>query len=67
MFTKTIVIIVMIIILISLATSLVFLLRDEGKTKRTVKSLSWRVGLSIALFIFLFLASGLEWMGQDGI
>jgi hypothetical protein len=67
MFTKTIVIIVMIIILISLATSLVFLLRDEGKTKRTVNSLSWRVGLSITLFIFLFLASGLEWMGQDGI
>jgi len=62
MFARTIIFIVMLVILISLASGLVFLIRDEGKTKRTVKALSWRIGLSLALFLFLFLAFSLEWI-----
>jgi hypothetical protein len=62
MFARTIIFIVMLVILISLASGLIFLIRDEGKTKRTVKALSWRIGLSIALFLFLFLAFSLEWI-----
>ncbi len=67
MFTKTIIFIVMLVILISLAGSLVFLIRDEGKTKRAVKALSWRIGLSVGLFIFLFLAFSLEWIHPHSI
>lgn len=52
----------MIIILVSLASGLVFLVKDEGKTKRTVKSLTWRIALSLGLFLFLFLAFSLEWI-----
>jgi len=62
MFTKTIIFIVMLVILGSLASGLVFLVRDEGKTKRTVKALSWRIGLSLVLFLFLFLAFSLGWI-----
>jgi len=62
MFTKLIIIIVMLAILVALASSLIFLVRDEGKTKRTVKGLSWRIGLSLGLFLFLFLAFSLEWI-----
>lgn len=62
MFTKTIIFIVMLVILVSLASGLIFLVRDAGKSKRTVKALSWRIGLSLALFIFLFLAFSLGWI-----
>lgn len=62
MFTKTIVLIAMLIILIALASGLVFLVRDEGKGKRTVKALSWRIGISLALFLFLILAFSLDWI-----
>ena len=62
MFTKTIVFIVMLVILLSLASGLIFLVRDEGKTKRTVKSLTWRIGLSVGLFLFLLLAFSLDWI-----
>ncbi|KTC66570.1 Protein of uncharacterised function (DUF2909) (plasmid) [Legionella adelaidensis] len=62
MFTKSLIILVMIIILVSLASGLVFLVKDEGKTKRTVKSLTWRIALSLGLFLFLFLAFSLEWI-----
>ena len=62
MFTKAIIFVVMLIILFSLGSSLFFLVRDEGKTKRTVKALTWRIGLSLALFLFLFLAFSMGWI-----
>lgn len=62
MLTKTIILIAMITILISLASGLIFLVRDEGKSKRTVKSLSWRIAISLGLFLFLFLAFSLDWI-----
>jgi hypothetical protein len=67
MFTKTIIFIVMLVILGSLASGLIFLVRDEGKTKRTVKALSWRIGLSLVLFLFLFLAFSLGWIHPHGL
>ncbi|KTD13297.1 twin transmembrane helix small protein [Legionella jamestowniensis] len=67
MFTKAIILIVMLIILIALGSSLVFLVRDEGKTKRTVKALTWRIGLSLMLFLFLFLAFSMGWIQPHAI
>ncbi|ETO92590.1 twin transmembrane helix small protein [Legionella oakridgensis] len=59
MFIKGIIILIMLIILAALASSLIFLVKDAGKSKRTVKALTWRIGLSLCLFIFLFLAFAL--------
>ena len=67
MLTKSIILIVMLVILISLGSGLVFLVRDEGKTKRTVKALSWRIGISLALFLFLLLAFSLGWISPHAI
>lgn len=62
MLAKMIIIIGMVCILIALMSSLFFLVRDEGKTKRSVKALSWRIGLSLSLFLFLLLAYYLKWI-----
>ncbi|ASQ45228.1 twin transmembrane helix small protein [Legionella clemsonensis] len=67
MFTKAIILIVMLIILIALGSSLIFLVKDEGKTKRTVKALTWRIGLSLVLFLFLFLAFSMGWIQPHSI
>lgn len=67
MFTKIFIITVMFVILAALGSSLIFLIRDEGKTKRTVKALTWRIGLSLALFLFLFLAFSLGWIKPHAI
>jgi hypothetical protein len=42
-------------ILLSLGSALVYLVKDRGQSNRTVKALTFRVGLSIALFILLML------------
>lgn len=62
MFARTIIFIAMLVILIALVSGLIFLVKDEGKGKRTVKALSWRIGISLALFLFLMLAFSLEWI-----
>jgi small neutral amino acid transporter SnatA (MarC family) len=67
MFTKAIILIVMFIILAALGSSLIFLVRDAGKTKRTVKALTWRISLSLLLFLFLFLAFSMGWINPHGV
>jgi len=54
MLVKIIVVLMMLAIFGSLISALVFLLRG-GKRQdvRVVKALSWRIGLSLALFIML--------------
>ena len=46
---------VMFAILISLGSGLFFLVRDRGKTQRTVLALSVRVALSVLLLVLLAL------------
>ena len=55
MLVKIFIVIVMIAILLSLGSGLFYFIRDKGKTERTVKALSWRIGLSLTLFILLIL------------
>ncbi len=59
---KVFVVLVMIVILFTLGSGLYYLVKDEGQSKRTVKALSWRIGLSITLFLFLFLAFSFGWI-----
>ncbi|MBI1731732.1 MAG: twin transmembrane helix small protein [Gammaproteobacteria bacterium] len=58
---KIAVVILLLAVLVSLASGLVFLIRDKGQSDRTVKSLTLRIVLSIALFVLLFIgfAAGL--------
>lgn len=67
MFAKIIIIIVMLLILGILGSGLIFLVKDKGETKRTVKALTWRIGLSLILFLFLFVAFSLGWITPHAI
>ncbi|MDB5838137.1 MAG: hypothetical protein JWQ23_89 [Herminiimonas sp.] len=64
---KIVVAIGFILILASLGSALVFLMRDKGKSNRTVKALAFRVGFSITLFILLLVAYRLGWIQPTGI
>ena len=50
---KIVVIVLFVAILASLGSALLFLVTDGGQSKRTVKALALRVGLSLALFLLL--------------
>lgn len=53
---KVLVLLVFVAILGSLASGLFYLFKDDSSSKRTVKALTWRIGLSVGLFILLFIA-----------
>jgi hypothetical protein len=61
MLIKIVVITLLAVILVSLASGLVFLVQDQGRTKRTVKALTLRIALSLIAFIILLIgyATGL--------
>ena len=49
-------------IVASLMSGLFFLVKDDSKSKRLVTSLTFRVSLSILLFISLFIGFMLGWI-----
>eukprot|EP01037_Dinobryon_pediforme_P022900 gene22900-24205_t len=53
---KIIVAIAFLLIIGSLASALLFLMRDKGKSNRTVYALTLRVGFSVLLFVLLLIA-----------
>ncbi len=50
---RILVILLLLAIVASLGSALFFLVHDQGKSKRTVKALAVRVGLSLVLFLLL--------------
>ena len=67
MFAKIFIIVTMLVILFCLGSGLVYLIRDKGESNRTVKALSWRIGLSLALFFLLFIGFALGLIAPHGI
>lgn len=59
---KIIVVVLLILIMISLGRGLWFLWRDGENSTEVVKSLTWRIGLSVLLFAFLLLGMWLGWV-----
>ena len=52
---KIIVIAFVLLIVLSLGSALYFLIKDRGGSTRTARALTWRVVLSITLFVLLML------------
>lgn len=61
MIFKIIVVGLLLTILISLGTALYHLMTNKGDSDKLLKSLTWRIGLSVAIFLLLLIgqATGL--------
>lgn len=49
------IVLTLVAIIFSLGSGLFYLMADKGQSTRTVKALSWRIGLSLALFALIVL------------
>lgn len=54
-------------ILWSLGSSFYFLMKDRGEGDRTVRRLTWRVGLSLLLVISLWVGYQFGWIEPQGV
>lgn len=53
MIIHVILVVLFLIVVGFLFQALFFLARDRGQSKRTLKALSWRIGLSVLLFVLV--------------
>ena len=66
MLVKAVIIIFLLVILYSLGSSFIFLIRDKGEGERALHRLMWRIGLSIFLLILLYIMYQLGWIEPSG-
>lgn len=59
---RIVIVIALIGILFSLGSALFYLMRDKGTTNRTVNALTIRVGISVALFLFILFSYWMGWI-----
>ena len=59
--SKIVVVIALLAILASLGSGLYFMMKDTDESNRLVKALTWRVGLSVGLFVFLMAGYYFGW------
>lgn len=67
MLVKAIIILIFLAIVGSLASGLVYLVKDKGQTDRTVKALTVRIALSVALFALLLVMFSMGLIDPHGI
>ena len=64
---KIVVAVAFMLIIGSLASALFFLMRDKGRSNRTVQALAMRVGLSITLFLLVLFSYKMGWIQPTGL
>jgi hypothetical protein len=67
MLIRIVVVLMLVLIVASLASGLVFMIRDGGRGSRTVKALTVRVALSVGLFLLLLLAYAAGLIAPHGL
>jgi len=66
-FGKIVVIATLAAILYNLGAGLYFMMVDNGGTGRTVGALTRRIGLSVALILFVMLCIAMGWIQPHGV
>ena len=64
---RIVVLIAFVLILGSLFSGLYFVMKDKGKSNRAVNALTFRIGFSILLFLFILLSYRMGWIHPTGI
>jgi len=67
MIIKIIILILLALVLVSLGAGMFSLIKDRGKTNRTVKFLTIRIVLSIMLFVLIGISFWMGWIQPHGV
>lgn len=63
---KLIILVLLAAVLTSLGYGLVYLYREQGKSRKLVTALTYRIGFSLLLFALLMLAWAMGWIHPHG-
>ena len=64
---RYVILLFLVLIIGSLFSALYYMIRDKGQSTRTVRALTWRVGLSITLFLILMIGYHFGFITPQGM
>jgi len=64
--TKIVIVVIFLGILAALGSAVIPLLKG-GRSEQTARSLTWRIGLSVGLFVLLFVLAALGFIEPHGV
>ncbi len=64
---KWVILVAFVLIIGSMVSAMVFLIRDRGRSRNVLRSLGLRVGFSILLFLLILLAHHFGWIEAGGV
>lgn len=64
---KLLIIAFLVVILWNLGAGLYYMMVDKGTTNRTVRSLSWRIGISVVLILMIAVGMYTGWIKPHGL
>jgi len=64
---KVIILLLFALIFFSLGRALFYLVRGDAGSSRVAQSLTWRIGLSVALFVLLLVGLAAGWIRPHGV
>jgi len=64
---KYLILLFFIFIVYSLGSALYYMMKDEGGSKRMVKALTMRIGISMLLFVFIIFSFWMGWIKPTGV
>lgn len=67
MWVKVVIVLLFIGIVASLGSGLYYLVNDKGDSRRTLRALTLRIGLSLGLFAFLMILIALDVIEPHGL
>ncbi|VAW60067.1 hypothetical protein MNBD_GAMMA08-2884 [hydrothermal vent metagenome] len=67
MIFKIFIIFLLLVVLVSLGSALYHLVNNKGDSEKLVKSLTWRIGLSVGIFILLLIGQALGLIQSHGL
>jgi putative copper export protein len=67
MAAKLLIVAALVAILFNLGAGLYYMMVDRGTTGRTVRALTWRIGLSVALILAVMLSVAMGWIHPHGL
>ncbi len=67
MIFKIIILVLLAIVIISLGSALYHLVSNKGDSDKLLKSLTWRIGLSVFIFILLFIGQAIGLITPHGL
>ncbi|NIP72387.1 MAG: twin transmembrane helix small protein [Gammaproteobacteria bacterium] len=67
MIFKAIVVAALLLVVSALFSGLYYMLKDKGQSTRAVKSLTWRIALSVALFALLLIGAATGLIEPHGL